>query len=184
MRVISVFLLLIFTLSFEVHCSIIYNCLHGINGINPLIAWKLWRTFVVLRMLYGIEALKITTTDIYKLEQFQKKTLKLSQIWWADGNSYESKITFTATNQLLQSQSLIANCRKASWYSDTWKYKQPNVCWSSVRDNKRDVKQGVIKSRVLTVHMQSINHISANRVNIFPVLRANQITCTAVNYQL
>ena len=27
-------------------------------------------------MLYGIETLKITTTDIYKLEQFQKKTLK------------------------------------------------------------------------------------------------------------
>ena len=47
--------------------------LHGINGINPLIAWKLWRTFVVPRMLYGIETLKITTTDIYKLEQFQKK---------------------------------------------------------------------------------------------------------------
>jgi hypothetical protein len=34
--------------------------------------------------------------------------------------------------------------------TDTWKYKQPNLCWSSVRDNKRDVKQGVIKSRVLT----------------------------------
>ena len=50
--------------------------LHGINGINPLIAWKLWRTFVVPRMLYGIETLKITTTDIYKLEQFQKKILK------------------------------------------------------------------------------------------------------------
>jgi len=32
--------------------------------------------------------------------------------------------------------------------------------------------------------MQSINHISADRVNIFPVLRVNQITCTAVNYQL
>jgi hypothetical protein len=47
--------------------------LHGINGINPLMAWKLWRTFVVPRMLYGIETLKITTTDIYKLEQFQKK---------------------------------------------------------------------------------------------------------------
>ena len=50
--------------------------LHGINGLNPLITWKLWRTFVVPRMLYEIETLKITTTDIYKLEQFQKKTLK------------------------------------------------------------------------------------------------------------
>jgi hypothetical protein len=34
--------------------------------------------------------------------------------------------------------------------TDTWEYKQPNLCWSSVRDNKRDVKKGVIKSRVLT----------------------------------
>ena len=34
--------------------------------------------------------------------------------------------------------------------TDTWKYKQQHLCWSSVRDNKRNVKQGVIKSRVLT----------------------------------
>ena len=27
-------------------------------------------------MIYGIETLKITTTDIYKLEQFQKNTLE------------------------------------------------------------------------------------------------------------
>jgi hypothetical protein len=40
--------------------------LHGINGINPLIAWKLWRTFIVPRMLYEIETLKITTTDMGK----------------------------------------------------------------------------------------------------------------------
>jgi hypothetical protein len=49
--------------------------LHGINGLNPLITWKLWRTL------------------------------------------YESKISFTVINQLLESQSLITNCRKASWYS-------------------------------------------------------------------
>jgi hypothetical protein len=34
--------------------------------------------------------------------------------------------------------------------TDTWKYKQPNLCWGSVRENKRDVKKGVIKSRILT----------------------------------
>ena len=31
---------------------------------------------IVPRMHYGSETLKITTTDIYKLEQLQKKTLK------------------------------------------------------------------------------------------------------------
>ena len=25
--------------------------------------------------------------------------------------------------------------------TDTWKYKQPNLCYNSVRDNKRDVKK-------------------------------------------
>ncbi|CAG2248365.1 unnamed protein product [Mytilus edulis] len=31
--------------------------LHGINGVNPLISYKLWRTFVIPRMLYGFEIL-------------------------------------------------------------------------------------------------------------------------------
>ncbi|CAG2210120.1 unnamed protein product [Mytilus edulis] len=50
--------------------------LHGINGINPLLSYKLWRTYVIPRMLYGIEILNITKTDIQKLEAFQKKTFK------------------------------------------------------------------------------------------------------------
>ncbi|CAG2217043.1 unnamed protein product [Mytilus edulis] len=49
--------------------------LHGINGINPLLSYKLWRTYVIPRMLYGIEILNITKTDIQKLEAFQKKII-------------------------------------------------------------------------------------------------------------
>ena len=47
--------------------------LHGINGINPLISYKLWKTYVIPRMLYGIQILNITKTDIQKLENFQKR---------------------------------------------------------------------------------------------------------------
>lgn len=50
--------------------------LHGINGINPLISYKLWKTYVIPRMLYGIQILNITKTDIQKLENLKKKTLK------------------------------------------------------------------------------------------------------------
>ncbi|CAG2218577.1 Ubiquitin-associated domain-containing protein 2 [Mytilus edulis] len=50
--------------------------LHGINGINPLLSYKLWRTYVIPRMLYGIEILNITKTDIQKLEAFSEKTFK------------------------------------------------------------------------------------------------------------
>ena len=34
--------------------------------------------------------------------------------------------------------------------TDNWNYKQPHLCWSSVRDNKRDVRKGIIRSRLLT----------------------------------
>ena len=50
--------------------------LHGLNGLNPLLAYKLWRVYVIPRILHGIEVLKVTKSDIQKLESFQKKTFK------------------------------------------------------------------------------------------------------------
>ena len=40
--------------------------LHGINGIYPTLAWKLWKIYVIPRMLYGIETLSITLSDMQK----------------------------------------------------------------------------------------------------------------------
>ena len=41
-----------------------------------------------------------------------------------------------------------------------WNFRSPNNCWSSVRDNKRDVAKGIIKARILTgtYKTQSINN--------------------------
>lgn len=50
--------------------------LHGINGINPLVSMKLWRIYVIPRLLYGIEVLHLTQQDIHQLERFQKKVFK------------------------------------------------------------------------------------------------------------
>ncbi|VDI36138.1 Hypothetical predicted protein [Mytilus galloprovincialis] len=55
--------------------SLLCAGLHGINGINPLLSHKLWRTYVIPRMLYGIEILNIAKTDIQKLEAFEKKNI-------------------------------------------------------------------------------------------------------------
>ena len=50
--------------------------LHGVNGLNPLLAYKLWKIYVIPRMLHGIETLSILKSDLQKLEAFQRKTLK------------------------------------------------------------------------------------------------------------
>ena len=33
---------------------------------------------------------------------------------------------------------------------EKWNFMKPNICWSSVRDHKRDVRKGILKSRILT----------------------------------
>ena len=53
--------------------------MHGKNGISPLISASLWDTFIIPRMLHGIEFLTIRKGDIEKLEGHQRKTLKLIQ---------------------------------------------------------------------------------------------------------
>ncbi|VDI32111.1 Hypothetical predicted protein [Mytilus galloprovincialis] len=205
--------------------------LHGINGINPLLSYKLWRTYVIPRMLYGIEILNITKTDIQKLEAFQKKTFKqilslpqrtadaaiyillgaesIEQLVHKavislflriskDPNSIECKIGirqlatkddksnswYINVDRTLKSYDLpsaheiilnpeknwkrlthevIDKTWKNKWTEsarskstlkymevNNWNFKKPNFCWSSVRDNKRDVSKGIIKSRILT----------------------------------
>ena len=53
--------------------------LHGLNGLNPKIAWKLIDTFVEPRYLYGLEVLRLTDSDKKLLTDYQKRTLKQVQ---------------------------------------------------------------------------------------------------------
>jgi hypothetical protein len=53
--------------------------LHGRNGLAPKVSYKLWSTYVLPRMLYGIEATAFKASDINKLEVFQRKILRQLQ---------------------------------------------------------------------------------------------------------
>ena len=53
--------------------------MHGRNGISPAIAVQMWSTFVIPRLLHGIELLNIRRKDIEDLEIFQRKVLRQIQ---------------------------------------------------------------------------------------------------------
>ena len=53
--------------------------MHGKNGLSPTITVQLWTTFVLPRLLHGIELLTIRKQDLEKLEIYQRKILKMLQ---------------------------------------------------------------------------------------------------------
>ncbi|KAK3105231.1 hypothetical protein FSP39_020278 [Pinctada imbricata] len=53
--------------------------LHGKNGISPAITIGMWNTFVIPRMLHGIEFLNVRRKDLDQLEMYQRKILKQLQ---------------------------------------------------------------------------------------------------------
>ena len=53
--------------------------LHCGNGLTQSVCGKLWPTYVVPRLLYGLEVLDLTGKDIEVLEQYQRKSLRQIQ---------------------------------------------------------------------------------------------------------
>ena len=52
---------------------------HSINGLKQCVNGKLWSTYVIPRLLYGLEVLEMKQSDIKQLEQYQRKSLKQFQ---------------------------------------------------------------------------------------------------------
>ena len=52
---------------------------HSINGLKQSVNGKLWSTYVIPRLLYGLEVLEMKQSDIKQLEQYQRKSLKQIQ---------------------------------------------------------------------------------------------------------
>ena len=50
--------------------------MHGCNGLSPVISYSMWTTFVIPRILHGLEMLDVRKKDLQALETFQRKTLK------------------------------------------------------------------------------------------------------------
>ena len=53
--------------------------LHGKTGLKQDVKAHIWSTFVVPRIIYGIEALPFSESDLKKLDSFQVKSLKQIQ---------------------------------------------------------------------------------------------------------
>ena len=54
--------------------------LHSGNGLTKPLCAYLWSTYVTPRVVYGLEAHKLSRTDVESLEKFQRKCLR--QIQW------------------------------------------------------------------------------------------------------
>ena len=53
--------------------------LHGTNGLPPNACLKLYTTYVLPRLMFGLEALVITKAQTQKLETFHRRTLRCIQ---------------------------------------------------------------------------------------------------------
>ena len=52
---------------------------HGTNGIDPPTSYQIYRTYVIPRLIYGLEVLPLTKGNIDQLEKFHRKNLRQIQ---------------------------------------------------------------------------------------------------------
>ena len=53
--------------------------LYGLNGVNPYVAIHMIQIYVIPRLLYGLNVIKLTNEDIQNLSLYQRKLLKQIQ---------------------------------------------------------------------------------------------------------
>ncbi len=53
--------------------------LHGRRGINPIISYQMYKTFALPKVIYGLETLQLTASDVKLLERFEVRFLKQIQ---------------------------------------------------------------------------------------------------------
>lgn len=56
--------------------SLIKTGLHGCNGLNPKISYKIYQVYVLPRLLYGLEVLSLNKKQLHELQKFHLDTLK------------------------------------------------------------------------------------------------------------
>ena len=53
--------------------------LHGLDGVNPAVSLSLWKTYRRPRLLYGLESIELSKSDLLKLEKYQRDVLRQIQ---------------------------------------------------------------------------------------------------------
>ena len=59
--------------------SLINTGVHGSNGLNPKVSYKIYQSYVVPRLLYGLEVLPLNNTQMNILSKFHLDNLKKFQ---------------------------------------------------------------------------------------------------------
>lgn len=59
--------------------SLMGDGLHGLNGVNSYVAFHMIQIYVIPRLLYGLNVIKLTNEDIKNVSLYQRKLLKQIQ---------------------------------------------------------------------------------------------------------
>ena len=59
--------------------ALINTGVHGSNGLNPTVSFKIYQCYVLPRLLFGLEILPITKSQLYQLAKFHVDNLKRFQ---------------------------------------------------------------------------------------------------------
>ncbi|MES9880886.1 MAG: reverse transcriptase family protein [Sedimenticola sp.] len=59
--------------------SLMSTGVHGSNGLNPKVCYKIYQVYVIPRLLYGLEVLPLTTANIDCLQRFHQNSLRRFQ---------------------------------------------------------------------------------------------------------
>ncbi|VDI15366.1 Hypothetical predicted protein [Mytilus galloprovincialis] len=109
--------------------------LHARKGMSPIVAYKIWKTDVIPRALYGIEVMNFTESDILKLERLQLKSHAIGnahQIWKSVPNCHiEVKKAEVKARLLTGTYTLQVNKAKFSNNKETAKCK---MCLNDTED--------------------------------------------------
>lgn len=52
---------------------------HGSNGLNPRISYRIYQVYVIARLLYSLDVISLTDTHIHQLQRFHISTLRRIQ---------------------------------------------------------------------------------------------------------
>ena len=59
--------------------SLMNSGYHGTNGLSPMTSFQTYKTYVLPRLLYGLEILPLNKTHVATLEKFHKNSLRMIQ---------------------------------------------------------------------------------------------------------
>ena len=71
--------------------SLMNTGLHGSNGLSPEVSYQIYKTYVVPRLLYGLEIIPLTKTQLEQFSRYHLRTLRHLQSLLGLGTAYRNR---------------------------------------------------------------------------------------------